>query len=91
MNVMKNWGCLNKIKLVGILLAGEPYFIFHPVVLPPRYFFVYAPPKSAPTRRVPTSDNIRYAVFNEEKSVLDVRITLTLQCITCYLFKLPHF
>jgi len=22
MNVMKNWGCLNKIKLVGILLAG---------------------------------------------------------------------
>lgn len=23
MNVMKNWGCLNKIKLVGILLAGR--------------------------------------------------------------------
>lgn len=28
MNVMKNWGCLNKIKLVGILLAGGLHFIF---------------------------------------------------------------
>ena len=34
MNVMKNWGCLNKIKLVGILLAGGLHFIFLPFYPP---------------------------------------------------------
>lgn len=35
MNVMKNWGCLNKIKLVGILLAGGLHFIFFLPSIPP--------------------------------------------------------
>lgn len=52
MNVMKNWGCLNKIKLVGILLAGGLHFIFFLYSLSPlpvSYFIfrVYSPPKES--------------------------------------------
>lgn len=59
MNVMKNWGCLNKIKLVGILLVRGPYFIFLPVSLPPHRFFrlLFAKLASASTRSI---DNLRY-------------------------------
>lgn len=67
MNVMKNWGCLNKIKLVDILLAGRPYFIFHPVLLPSRYFFGYFSPKPRIAKSPYSIDNVKYMIYNEEK------------------------
>lgn len=39
MNVMKNWGCLNKIKLVGILLAGGPLLYLPPCFATTSPFF----------------------------------------------------
>jgi len=63
MNVMKNWGCLNKIKLVGILLVRGPYFIFHPVSLPPHHFSVY----SSRTVGIRSTDNLRYVMHNIKK------------------------
>lgn len=39
MNVMKNWGCLNKIKLVGTLLAGRAVLYLSPCFVTTSPFF----------------------------------------------------
>lgn len=50
MNVMKNWGCLNKIKLVGILLAGGPVLYLPPCFATTSPFFRLLFAKSAPAK-----------------------------------------